>query len=453
MSDVMYKFDKEYYVLDSGIDKSGVKHLTDMERIVVRANTTQGQIAFARSQRNGSKRDYRNIQNELADLDAYVADNLHQVSFTPDESVSSAIQKIDTFLDKRGEYNKFDREITNDADDNSAFYQSLRDSETYHSILHALTKFEPNGIYAIMNNKSYPFNAALHDFAIGVSRKETVAAVKQLPAALRRRLIEFCKKHNYILSHKLCEEEYRSYKDSLFAGYRGYDQSDKRVDMVMARAADDVLRDALMYKYYQRTGNSKIFLEPDSQRHIDRMSDKEFVEFFGWRWMQNYTDGLQVIRRIQNMASQGKDITYLISQLNKTLGGTYYNQNIIRLTFDTLQPYYNKFKQNKAVTEFVSRLASYTKDMRLAKHMAETFGLTTAPKPNKDKVKSALQSAARRVESGDGVSDLVILDKKYQIARDYAMIPTDETFGKVKAAYKPTKTQQKIVARFGTREK
>lgn len=442
MAGVFYKFDKQYFIKDG-----------DRELIVVHADTDHGRLFFSHDQSMGKKRDYMNQGNELAELDKYVAEGLRQISFKSDETVESANKKIDELLDPKNVYEKFDREIISDVNREEDFWRTVRGSETYYEILTGLSKLEPNGVHAIINGTSYPFSAALHDFASGVSRKEIVGQIEKLPKSLRERLTEFAKKHNYILSAQLGYEEYRAYKDSLFKGYRSYDRSAERIENVISRAADDVLRDALQYKYYQTTGNADIFLAASGQKMADRLSDQDVVSVFGWRWMQNYSEALQVLRRMDQIMSSGRDVTPFITELNKTLGATYYNQNIIRMTFDTLRPHYNKFQRNKAVTEMISRMAGYVKDARLWKHISETFGLEKQPKINKPNVKASLKAAAQRIESGDAVSDLVVLERKNQIARDYAMIPTDETFGKVKASYKPTKTQQKIAERFGTREK
>ena len=123
------------------------------------------------------------------------------------------------------------------------------------------------------------------------------------------------------------------------------------------------------------------------------------------------------------------------------------------MIYNTLSPHYNKFKKNKKVTEFISRLRYYVKDGLQAKRMAETFGLPDAPKPKKDKVRAELVAAAARIAAGDNVSGVVVQDKKIQLTRDFAVKATPETYALIRKSIRPTYVQRKILRKYGSRQK
>ena len=105
------------------------------------------------------------------------------------------------------------------------------------------------------------------------------------------------------------------------------------------------------------------------------------------------------------------------------------------------------------MSEFVGRLRNYVKDERFAKQMAETFGLPDAPKPNKEKVRARLKDAAARIESGDAYSGVVILDLKNYLQENLAVVPTSQTYDRIKKNVRPADVQKKIMQQYGKKQK
>lgn len=444
---IQYKFGKSYYIASHGNTYS------EQELIVIHAENMRGRYAYSYDQARGTHRDYKNIKNELAQAEEYIAERLGKVSFSTDEKPAEAITKIEKFIDAKNQYRAFDTSIAADIDANEDFYLKIQNAEYYHRALLALSKLEPAGVHAILTGGKYPFSAAAHDFARGISHKQIRADIKKLPTPVVRRMREFASQRNWVLSFDAANTEGRDYTDSVLRSRPKIDHSSERVDNVIARAVDDMLRDALEYKYYKKTGNMGIFITESGQYSADKMPDAELLKVVGWNAMQNYGNALQVICRMGRIIAANRDITPFMTELNKTLGDGYANQEIIRMMYNTLSPHYNKFKNNKKVSEFVSRLRYYVKDSRLATQMAETFGLSDAPKPNKDKVRAELAAAAARIAAGDNVSGVVVLDNELKMARDFAVIPTPETYGRIKKSIKPTVVQAEIVKRFAPRQK
>ncbi|MBO5947048.1 MAG: hypothetical protein J6Q44_02790 [Alphaproteobacteria bacterium] len=444
---IQYKFGKSYYIASHG------NAYSELELIVVHANSMYGRYAYSYAQSRGQARDYKNIQNTLADAEKYIADRVAKVSFRADEKPEDANKKIKKFIDENNQYRAFDASIASDIDANEDFYLRMKNAEYYHQALLALSKFEPAGVRAILTGEKYPFSAVAHDFARGVSHKQIKQDIAKLPRPVVNRMREFASQRNWVISYDAANTEGRDYKDMILRARPKIDHSDARVDNVIARAVDDMLRDALEYKYYKKTGNMGIFISETGQKSADGLSDSDFIQVVGWNAMQNYGNALQVIRRMERIIAAKRDITPFMTELNKTLGDGYANQEIIRMMYDTLAPHYNKFKNNKKVTEFVRRLHGLVKDGRQARHMAETFGLPDAPKPQKDKVRAELAVAAARIASGDNVSGVVVLDNELKMARDFAVIPTPETFSKIKKSIKPTATQMKILEKYGAHQK
>lgn len=448
-SDVMYKFGKSYYIQSNG------DVYNECELIVVYAENGHGRYAYSFDQSRGTPRDYKNLSNTLAQAEDYIAERLGKISFRADESPEDARKKIDAFIDSKNQYRAFDASISNDINVYEKFYLGLQDSELYSQVLMALTRLEPVGVHAILTGGKYPFSAAAHDFAHGISHVPVKRNIEKLPKPLIGRLKAFAAQRNYVLSADACRTEVRNYKDDLLRTRPKVDRSPERIENITARAVDDMLRDALEYKYYKKTGNMGIFISSQVQRLIDQAPDSKMLNDYGLGWsaMQNYGAALQVVRRMEKIIAADRDITPFITELNKTLGDGYVNQEIIRMMYNTLSPHYNKFKKNKKVTEFISRLRYYVKDGHQAKRMAETFGLPDAPKPKKDKVRAELVAAAARIAAGDNVSGVVVLDKKIQLTRDFAVEATPETYALIKKSIRPTYVQRKILRKYGSRQK
>ena len=440
---VSYKFGKSGYYYDG----------RPLELIEVHAQSPHGLYVYSLSQSQGTIRDNKNLNNELASVEGYIAERVQKMNFRSSEDVAHARAKIAAFIDSKNQYPAFDKSIDKDIIDIEKYMQTLKETDFYQKALLALTKFEPEGVHAILTGSNYPFSVAARDFARGISHKKIRSDIRSLSPELIKRIREFAEQRSWILSHQACLTESRAYKDSVLREWPKINRSSERVDKIISRAADDLLADALAYKYYKMTGNDEIFMSRGDQKRLEQMSDSEFVNIVGWDAMQKYGSAIMVSHRINQIVKSNRDITPFMTDLNKTLGGGYVNQGVISIMFQTLSPHYNKFKNNKVVTEFISRLHYYVKDKRLANHIAETFGLKYAPKPQKEKVRQSLRAAAKRIEAGDVVSDAVVLDRKLQIERDFAVKSTKETFGKIKKLTKPTATQQEILRRFGNKEK
>ncbi len=441
---ISYKFGKSYFMnINSGA----------LEVTQVFAKSPLGTYVYSLDQSQGIARDYKNMKNVLADIEDFIEKQSKKLNFRSGDEVTLARVKISNFIDAKHQHSALDKSIYTDISDYEKYIQILKETEAYKSALLALTKFEPEGVHSILTGSNYPFSVAMRDFARGISHKKIRSDIRSISPELIKRMREFAEQRSWILSHEACIIESRAYKDSILREWPKANRSPERVDKIISRAADDLLADALAYKYYKMTGNDEIFISRAGRNQLDKMSDYDFVNTIGWDAMQKYGSAIMVSRRINQIIKSNRDITPFMTELNKTLGDGYVNQGVIRIMFQALAPHYNKFKNNKKVTEFISRLHFYVKDARLAKHIVETFGLKDAPKPQKEKVRESLRAAAKRIAVGEVVSDAVVLDYKLGMERDFAVISTKETFGKIKKSIKPTATQQEILRRFGNKEK
>ena len=447
MSEVSYKLGKVYYI-EHKDDK-----IVDCEKIVVHAETAEGGYAYTYEDNPDTKRDYKNMENVLSEIDDFIAQHIRKVSFKADETPADARKKIAKYTYENKHMAKIDDAVSADIHAQVMHDYNTQNAEYYAQALMALSKLEPAGVYAILTESNYPFTLAARDFARGVSYKQIRENIKKLPRDIVTRLLSFAVQRNYILSAEACKVEGANFKAEVARSYPKIDRSTERMDTVLGRAVAELLHDALAYKYYKRTGNMEIFADGAAKRYIDQMSDVDLVKFVGWKVMQNYGYALFVIQRMEKIIASNRDITPLITELNKTLGDGYVNQDIMRIMYNTLAPHYNKFKQNKKVSEFVGRLRNYVKDERFAKQMAETFGLPDAPKPNKEKVRARLKDAAARIESGDAYSGVVILDLKNYLQENLAVVPTSQTYDRIKKNVSPADVQKKIMQQYGKKQK
>ena len=442
-SGVKYRLDKSRYVL----------YNTALETLGVVAETEHGTAIFHPSQTQGVARDHLNRENLYKKINNFVAITVPKVgvrkNMTPEQALAQIDKKVatpDVVIDKK---------ILKYTADYKKWFEDLYDMENYRSIVFALRDFTPTGIQAMVTGSKYPFDAAAQDFLKGVTHKNVIKEIQNLPENLQKRLAKFCAKNNFVITQEIAhaeaseiQKEYSKKHPSLYS-----DKSD--VNKAIGRVADDMVRDAAKYEYFKMTGNMDVFMSPQDQVAVQDLSDEDLAKKFAPYLGQYFEDALIIKQRMENLMMAGKDITHFVEQVHKHMKvNDYCNQDIIRLMYDTLKLKYNKFNKNKAVDKFMRALLEMTTDQQLIKQINDTFDIATTKETNKKvRAREALRMAAKRIQNGDAIADTAIFAEVADLRSKYGVISTKDTYKKAKAARKPTKTQLEIVRRFGENTK
>ena len=429
------------------------------------------------SQDQGVARDEFNQRNILHDVREYVSRNVTKIKFPRGASVDQALDIIDKNIGDKKTKAKIDQAVRDYASVYDAWHARMEFYEAYRIVLNQLPYFTPQGIRAMVMGEKYPFSAAAHDFARGVDRKEIQKSINVLPPYLRRQLRGFCERYNYVITDDIIRD---SQEFIPMAMDRLMPRRSVSVDQLIGRTADEFLRDAAKYEYFKKTGDMDIFFSKFQQMEIDSLPDNELAAKYAAASGQRFEDALVIKGRIEKLASENKDMSEFIAAVYKYsvhYTSSYCNPEIARLMFNTLKPYYNKFKSSKAVTkygglshelkpyhnkfksskavtQYMGLFHERVLDAKLRRDISETFGIKPeSVKEKKERIKSSLRDAATRISSGDVSSDLVVVDEIEGLRNRYGVIAGPETFDKTKKLHTPTKTQQEIVKRFSGRGK
>ena len=451
-TDVRYVFKKSYYYL----------HGRDIEQIIVQAKLPNGATyTYQPPQGEGTARDYKNNSNMLANLDEYLERRVKGLNFKSTTTVKEALSQIQKYIDQKDLYAEFDTGVYKDVVAEEAFSKRLREAGIYQNILANLIRFNPAGIRAIITGEKYPIRAAIHDMSHGGSRKEVLDLIAQLSDETREILQKEIKKQNYEITPTVANRLSREYFTKVIETTPKIDNSKERMSNMYARAADDALYDALAYKYYKTTTDEDIFLTTLEQKKIDKLSDAELVEQFGPDMSQRFANAMQIIHRIKQLEEKKQPTTSLFKELNKVSFG-YFNQEIIKMFFDALKDTHNRFKYDKESFKFITKLAYYIKDDNMLRKFVETFGFDKyiAQQINQEMMQDlkkehteTLKKAAKRLQGGDYISDIAVIDRKRKILDEYNVAETPETHTTIKSKIPLSKTQKKIIERFGEMQK
>ena len=114
---ILYKFGKSYYIQGTGQEYNA------LELIVVHAASSNGRYSYSYDQSRGTARDYKNMHNELAQAEKYIAEQLAKVSFRADETPGAAHEKIRKFIDSKNQYDAFDVSVVTDINASENYHQ------------------------------------------------------------------------------------------------------------------------------------------------------------------------------------------------------------------------------------------------------------------------------------------------------------------------------------------
>ena len=401
--------------------------------------------------------------NVLTDVYKYVSTNAKKIPFTKDTSVKQALEIIYKNIGNVKTDEKMHKRARALFDDKINLHNAYVNVNRYKYIIDELCYFLPQGVMAIVSGKKYPATAILHDFARGVDRKKIIKEIEALPFYLQKRLRKFCTENNFMWDKDITYKEYITILKEEKNKFRG-SLTKKECDEFVAYIADELLRDAAKYEYFKKTGNKDIFFSKMQQMSIDSMTDKELAETYAPTSKQRFDSALVIKERIEKLIKENnfKKIQEFIGDVHHHSISSFVNPAITRMMFNTLKPHFNKFKQSDKIKRYLAGMLDRSRDAKLEQEISETFQVnirqwanekTTKEKikENKERIKKSLVNAAKRISSGDTVSDTVILEKISNLEKKYGVIAGPETFNKTKQAQQPTKAQLEILKRFSGR--
>ncbi|MBR6598625.1 MAG: hypothetical protein IKK76_04485 [Alphaproteobacteria bacterium] len=449
-SNVRYRLTKELFIYSNN------SAYMEAETLGAIGKTTYGGVAFLPPQSMCKYRDYKNINNDFAQIAQTISNQTPKIGIKKSMNVAEVLELIDKQIGGRDA--KFDAKVLAYTESYHYYEQGLRDIENYIRILAALQKFSPIGIKAMVTGAKYPLKAATQDFLKFVDRKQTLQAIEALPKNLAKRLGKFCAENNFVLTEDAAREEIKKLNaENRQERYPSWPDTPEDVKTAIGSAANDMLRDAAKYEYFRLTGNMDVFMSTAKQHALKSMPDNDLAKNHAPYAMQYWEDALIIKQRMESIMITGEDITPFMKSILKhaRFDYAYYcNPDIVRMMYDTLKIKYNRFNINPEVNEFMRSLLGATSDKRLIEQMCDTFALDydaeyKKTKQNKMRSKVALTVAAQRIKDGKPMSNVAVLNAVGEMRQQFAVETTDQTFDRVKDTKKPTKAQLAIVKKFG----
>ncbi|MCR4917891.1 MAG: hypothetical protein K5912_03020 [Alphaproteobacteria bacterium] len=224
----------------------------------------------------------------------------------------------------------------------------------------------------------------------------------------------------------------------------------------ISRVANELLRDAIQYEYFKKTNNPEIFFSNKKLTEIPKLSNDDILEKHAKAGIQYHKDAYVLGERIKELGNDGAAVGVFVSEIKNASGKTMPNQDIIKMYFDILKTNFNKFniQESEKLQDFANFLANKSKDTRIAQQIRDTFGIKpevyTPFRTAQDEVKKKesikrLKETANRIENGDYVSGAVIANKTADLVNEYSVIPTKETYKKIKKQTELSAIQKKIL--------
>lgn len=404
--------------------------------------------------------DRQNQSNLFASINKFVDDNLKTMKI----DTNMAPAKMRHKLDFPHLYKSTDAKIEKYFQEIADFWKKQHIADDYYNITQKMSNFTPVGVEAMLTGMKYPRWTAVFDFFRFVDRENIQNAINALPKEKREEMLKFAKEHNFNISHS----DWRAHgrKQSKQASQNDPEYSDftkKNFNNIIMRAAVTVLADRLKWEYYKKTKNFEIFFDKADQTALNALSDEQLAKIYGPGAVQYFENALVVKQRIEKIIAEKRDISPFLKQLR--MNTAYYNQDIIKLLYDSVKHNYSKFSKSKDVVNFVRALYEVTKDPAMKKNMRETFGLKNVyevfPSPKQDIKKTKVEKrknladAADRIRSGGARSGVVIADDIARLYDEYGLAPVDrqKTVEKLQAKKPLNKAQQQIVKRYATNKR
>lgn len=405
--------------------------------------------------------DRQNESNLFASIDKFVDDNLKTIKI--DTNMPPA--KMRHKLDFPQLYKSTDAKIAKYFQEIADYWKRQHIATDYENITQEMSHFTPVGVEAMLTGKKYPRWTAVFDFFRLVDRENIQNAINTLPKEKRNEMLKFAKEHNFNVSHSDWRTHGRNQSDEEFRknNPEHSDFTEKNFYNIIMRAAVTVLSDRLKWEYYKKTNDFDVFFDKADQKALNAMSDEQLAKTFGTGAVQYFENALVIKQRIQKIIAEKRDIAPFLEKLRMNLD--YYNQDVIKLLYDSVKNDYSKFSKSKAVVDFVRALYEVTKDPNMKKNMQETFGIKNAYEVFKSSKQDIiaqkaekhrkLTKAAERIKSGNARSGVVIADDIAKLYNEYQVVPVDKkkTVKKLHAKKPLSKAQQHIVDKYATNKR
>ncbi len=408
-------------------------------------------------------RDPENKSGFFRQIELFVNNQLKKIKVDASLSPTEFLKKIR--FDKL--YANFDKTVEKQIQKEKDYWQNVRIMDAYYDITQTMSRFTPVGIEAMLTGKKYPLATSIHDFLRGVDRTEIQDAINALPADKRKDLLKFAQEGNFDIPHQTWREHgWQKIHNSNAYETRAVDLvefSRKNLFNSEMRLAVSALMDRLKYEYYKKTNNMEVFFTKQEYAKINSMSDIDIAKTYGTWATQFFENALVIMQRIEKIAQEKRDITPFMKELydiSYPHREYYCNQDIIRLFYNTLKNNYNKFKKNRYVDYFMTKLHDAARSKYLKTQIADTFGLNGRfsyweKREKRQKKEEKLLKAAERIKSGMARSGVVIADDIARLYNEYEVVPVDKkkTVKKLQTKKPLSKAQQQIVDRYATNKR
>lgn len=409
----------------------------------------------------------KNIENLFAkEINALVK----SVSFEKNMSPKEANAEIDELLSETQTHD-FDKKVEKLFGDQYKQYHILDQHYLVQNIIPRLRVATKGAIKDILSiQKQKPVDKMM-DFVKGGAiskedREVIIDCFNKLDEKNKEELLSVLEKIDFDIYGNL--DEINSFENAIYKKSESVRPHPDRVikpTEAVARAAVDLLRDALQYKYFKQTGNAEIFFSDKEKQQIKNMSNDEILNKHAQFAWQYHRDAYVIGERIKDFGNDATALGVFVSKFNdRDIYGHVImkNQDIIKMYFDILKTNFNKFniQESQELTRFAASLATYSNDPRIKQQIRDTFGIKTyvydpyqksQDTYKKEQTKKRLKNAAKRIEQGDNVSGVVIANEIAEIESEYAVKPTPKTTKTIKAKHKLSETQKEILARYKER--
>lgn len=406
----------------------------------------------------------KQIKNDIAGI-------VKNVSFSKGMSVKAANELINDVC------HKFNHRINNvDTGVENIFKQQDKYGHIYEQFM--LLEFfmtrahwvSPEALKEILGvQKQNPFKKAIEFIKQNNNnRKEAMEYFPKLDARFKQIVKHFAKEHGYNISDSWIE--WVNLQSNIWREIVSANPNGKNIiepGIVISRVEHDLLRDELQYKYFKQTGNPGIFLSAQEKERLGQLSDNDLLEKFGRFGLLYHKDAYVIGERMKNIGKDIKALDVFCSNLIKISDDTMPNQDVIKMYFEIMKQYSNKFivkdfEKYSGLQRFVKRLYAYCESKNIKQQMSDSFGkkvvanmgkyaLEQEEKEAKNRIKNNLRQASERLQKGEIVSGAVIATDIADLILDYDVKQTDKTAKKVMSKKRLSNVQKNVLNRYKTR--
>ena len=412
-----------------------------------------------------------NYDEQQKQIKSDIANTVKNISFSKDMSVKAANELIDSVC------RKFNHRINNvDAGVENIFKQLEQYKRLFEQYVY-LEMFVSNAndissgaLKEILGvQKQNPFKKAQEFIRYGNSNyKKEVEYFSKLDARFKKFVKHFLGTHDYDIRGSW--SKWIEVQSELFREINSLDPNGKNIiepDIVISRIEHDLLRDELQYKYFKQTGNSEIFLSAKEKEHLGQLSDKDLLEKFGRFGLLYHKDAYVIGERMKKIGKNIKALDAFCDNLVTTSDNTMPNQDVIKMYFEIMKQYSNKFiiknfEKYAGLRRFIIRLYNNCESKNIKQQMQESFGkkvvtnmgkyvLDEEAREAKNRIKNNLYRASERLQKGEVVSGSVIATDIADLISDYDVKLTDQTAKKVMSKKRLSNIQKNVLNSYKTR--